>query len=69
MFWLVLYPLSIAHRILQLYETTDMNYKLLLVALAALNFFTCYLLEVRRPIIKTNWIINEKFDSIYNKLR
>ncbi|XP_031422205.1 cation-transporting ATPase 13A2 isoform X2 [Clupea harengus] len=46
MFWLVLYPLSIAHRILQLYETTDMNYKLLLVALAALNFFTCYLLEV-----------------------
>ncbi|XP_076133092.1 polyamine-transporting ATPase 13A2 isoform X1 [Alosa pseudoharengus] len=46
MFLLLLFPLTILHRILQLYEITDMNYKLLLLALVALNFFTCYLLEV-----------------------
>ncbi|KAF4078076.1 hypothetical protein AMELA_G00195310 [Ameiurus melas] len=46
MFWLVLGPNTVFHRVLQLYNITDMNYKLLLVALAALNFFLCYLLEV-----------------------
>ncbi|KAL2103581.1 hypothetical protein ACEWY4_000449 [Coilia grayii] len=46
MFWLVLFPVGIIQEILQLYKITDMNYKLLLIALAALNFFTCYLLEV-----------------------
>ncbi|XP_036389036.1 cation-transporting ATPase 13A2 [Megalops cyprinoides] len=46
MCWLVIYPLPLLRRLLQLYTVTDMNYKLLLVSLAALNFFTCYLLEV-----------------------
>lgn len=47
MIWLVVYRYTIIHRILKLYDITDMNYKLLLVALAALNFFICYLLEVK----------------------
>ncbi|KAJ8395144.1 hypothetical protein AAFF_G00036000 [Aldrovandia affinis] len=46
MSWLVLYPAPILDRLLQLYTVTDINYKLLLVALAALNFFTSYLMEV-----------------------
>ncbi|KAJ8371004.1 hypothetical protein SKAU_G00110320 [Synaphobranchus kaupii] len=46
MCWLVLYPVPAVRRVLMLYDVTDMNYKLLLVALAALNFITCYLLEV-----------------------
>ncbi|XP_062871022.1 cation-transporting ATPase 13A2 [Trichomycterus rosablanca] len=46
MLWLVLVPKTILHRLLQIYDITDMNYNLLIVALAALNFFVCYLLEV-----------------------
>lgn len=46
MSWLVLYPVPFLRRLFKLSEVTDMNYKLLLVALAALNLFTCYLLEV-----------------------
>ncbi|XP_058265478.1 cation-transporting ATPase 13A2 isoform X2 [Hemibagrus wyckioides] len=43
---LVLVPNTFFHNLLQLYNINDMNYNLLLVALAALNFFICYLLEV-----------------------
>lgn len=50
MIWLVLGPNTIFHNVLQLYNITDMNYKLLLLALAALNFFICYLLEVRKQL-------------------
>ncbi|XP_072557975.1 polyamine-transporting ATPase 13A2 isoform X1 [Paramormyrops kingsleyae] len=46
MSWLVLYPVPFLRRLFKLSEVTDMNYKLLLVALAALNLFTCYLLEI-----------------------
>uniref|UniRef100_A0A8C9TXN1 ATPase cation transporting 13A2 n=1 Tax=Scleropages formosus TaxID=113540 RepID=A0A8C9TXN1_SCLFO len=46
MSWLVLYPGLIMKQLLQLHDIEDMDYKLLLVALAALNFFICYLLEV-----------------------
>ncbi|XP_061113654.1 cation-transporting ATPase 13A2 isoform X2 [Conger conger] len=46
MCWLVLYPAPFIRRVLLLCDVSDMNYKLLLVALAALNLFTCYLLEV-----------------------
>ncbi|KAJ8257722.1 hypothetical protein GJAV_G00188980 [Gymnothorax javanicus] len=46
MCWLVLYPPSFLRRALDLYDVTNMDYKLLLVALAALNLFTCYLLEM-----------------------
>ncbi|XP_026870310.2 LOW QUALITY PROTEIN: cation-transporting ATPase 13A2 [Electrophorus electricus] len=45
MIWLVLFPETFLHKMLQLYEITDMSYKLLLVAIAALNFFICCLLE------------------------
>uniref|UniRef100_A0A673KX65 Probable cation-transporting ATPase 13A2 n=1 Tax=Sinocyclocheilus rhinocerous TaxID=307959 RepID=A0A673KX65_9TELE len=46
MSWLVLFRHTIIHQLLQLYDINDMNYKLLLVAVAALNFFICYMLEV-----------------------
>ncbi|XP_051515898.1 polyamine-transporting ATPase 13A2-like isoform X2 [Myxocyprinus asiaticus] len=46
MIWLVLFPHTIIHRLLELYDIPDMSYKLLLVAVAALNFFICYLLEI-----------------------
>uniref|UniRef100_A0A7N6ABM3 P-type ATPase A domain-containing protein n=1 Tax=Anabas testudineus TaxID=64144 RepID=A0A7N6ABM3_ANATE len=42
MTWLVVYPGHIACRIFNLYNITDMNFKLLLVALAALNFLICF---------------------------
>jgi len=47
MSWLVLFHHTIIHRVLNLYDITDMRYKLLLVAVAALNFFICYLIEVQ----------------------
>uniref|UniRef100_A0A7N6FJU2 P-type ATPase A domain-containing protein n=1 Tax=Anabas testudineus TaxID=64144 RepID=A0A7N6FJU2_ANATE len=46
MTWLVVYPGHIACRIFNLYNITDMNFKLLLVALAALNFLICFFVEV-----------------------
>ncbi|XP_026061849.1 cation-transporting ATPase 13A2-like isoform X2 [Carassius auratus] len=46
MSWLVLFRHTIIHKVLHLYDINDMNYKLLLVAVAALNFFICYLLEI-----------------------
>lgn len=46
MTWLVLYPTPIIAKYLQLYEISDMDYKLLLVALAALNFLICFVVEV-----------------------
>lgn len=46
MILLVLVPKTFFHNALQLYNITDINYNLLLVALAALTFFICYLLEV-----------------------
>ncbi|KAM9445089.1 polyamine-transporting ATPase 13A2 isoform 1-T1 [Clarias gariepinus] len=46
MIWLVLVPNTFFHNFLLLYNISDMNYNMLLLALAALNLFTCYLLEV-----------------------
>nr|XP_043893545.1 cation-transporting ATPase 13A2 isoform X2 [Solea senegalensis] len=46
MTWLVLYPGPFACRILKLYNISDMNYKMLLVAVAALNFLVCFVVEV-----------------------
>eukprot|EP00064_Thunnus_orientalis_P013623 superscaffoldBa00002249_g13662 len=46
MTWLVLYPTPIIAKYLQLYEISDMDYKLLLIALAALNFLICFVVEV-----------------------
>ncbi|XP_067382763.1 cation-transporting ATPase 13A2 isoform X1 [Channa argus] len=46
MTWLVLYPALDVCRILQLYNITDMNFKMLLVAVAALNFLICFIVEV-----------------------
>lgn len=46
MTWLVLYPTPVIIKYLQLYKIDDMEYKLLLVALAALNLLICFVLEV-----------------------
>uniref|UniRef100_A0A8C2XTE1 ATPase cation transporting 13A2 n=1 Tax=Cyclopterus lumpus TaxID=8103 RepID=A0A8C2XTE1_CYCLU len=44
--WLVLYPGPVAGRILQLYDFFDMEFKMLLVAIAALNFLMSFVAEV-----------------------
>lgn len=46
MTWLVLYPGLVISRLLQLFNITDMNFKMLLVAVAALNFLLCFFVEV-----------------------
>ncbi|XP_063735179.1 cation-transporting ATPase 13A2 isoform X2 [Eleginops maclovinus] len=46
MTWLVLYPGAFVCGILQLYDFLDMNFKMLLVAVAALNFLICFFVEV-----------------------
>ncbi|KAM9855577.1 polyamine-transporting ATPase 13A2 isoform 2-T3 [Aulostomus maculatus] len=46
MTWLVLYPGPFIVKIFRLYDISDMNFKMLLVALAALNFFICFVVEV-----------------------
>ncbi|TSR39560.1 Cation-transporting ATPase 13A2 [Bagarius yarrelli] len=43
---LILVPNTVFQKILKLYSINDMKYNLLLVALAALNFFICFFLEV-----------------------
>ncbi|XP_051805292.1 cation-transporting ATPase 13A2 isoform X2 [Acanthochromis polyacanthus] len=46
MTWLVLYPGPFFCRILQLYNITDMGFKMLLVGVAALNFLICFIAEL-----------------------
>ncbi|XP_041859215.1 cation-transporting ATPase 13A2 isoform X2 [Melanotaenia boesemani] len=46
MAWLVLYPGPFFSQILEVYNITDMNFKMLLVAVAALNFLICFLVEI-----------------------
>lgn len=46
MTWLVLYPGSYMCQLFQLYNFSDMGYKMLLVALAAVNFMVCFFVEV-----------------------
>ncbi|KAG7269530.1 hypothetical protein CRUP_025254 [Coryphaenoides rupestris] len=48
MTWLVLEPGHVVATWLQLYRFPEMNFRMLLVAVAALNFITCFLLEVNR---------------------
>lgn len=46
MTWLVLYPGPLIGKILNLYDFCDMEFKMLLVAVAALNFVVCFVVEV-----------------------
>ncbi|XP_060931280.1 cation-transporting ATPase 13A2 isoform X2 [Limanda limanda] len=46
MSWLVLHPGHEAAYLMSLYTIPDMNYKMLLVAVAALNFLICFIVEV-----------------------
>uniref|UniRef100_A0A672IC50 P-type ATPase A domain-containing protein n=1 Tax=Salarias fasciatus TaxID=181472 RepID=A0A672IC50_SALFA len=48
MTWLVLYPGHVVGLFFQLYNFTDMNFKMLLVALAALNLLICFVVEVSK---------------------
>lgn len=48
MVWLVIYPGVFVVETLQLYNFTNMEFKILLLALAALNFFLCFIFEVSR---------------------
>ncbi|CAG01724.1 unnamed protein product, partial [Tetraodon nigroviridis] len=45
MTWLVIYPGAAVAKFLQLYDFKDTEFKVLLLALAALNFFVCFLFE------------------------
>lgn len=58
MSWLVLSRHTVIHRVLELYDITDMVYKLVLLAVAILNFFICYIFEVN-----TNTCINDNMAS------
>ncbi|KAM9343527.1 polyamine-transporting ATPase 13A2 isoform 2-T2 [Pholidichthys leucotaenia] len=46
MTWFVLKPGSFIIRAFQLFDVTDMNFKMLLVSLAALNFMICFVVEM-----------------------
>ncbi|XP_074537397.1 polyamine-transporting ATPase 13A2 [Halichoeres trimaculatus] len=46
MTWLVIYPGAVVSKSLDLYNFPDMDFRLLLVALAALNFLICFVAEV-----------------------
>lgn len=46
MTWLVIYPGEFLTETLKLYNFRDMEFKFLLVALAALNYFVCFVIEV-----------------------
>ncbi|XP_034446104.1 cation-transporting ATPase 13A2 isoform X1 [Hippoglossus hippoglossus] len=46
MTWLVLHPGPWVGHLLSLYDISDMNYKMLIVAVAALNFLVCFVVEV-----------------------
>lgn len=50
MTWLVVYPGPFFSRVFQLYNFTDVNFKMLLVAVAALNFLICFVVEVSDDI-------------------
>lgn len=49
MIWLTLYPLGFPKTLLKLQGIDDLNFKLLLLGIAALNFFAAFVLEVGRP--------------------
>ena len=46
MTWLALHPGPKVCVLLSLYNFSDMNYKMLIVAVAALNFLVCFVVEV-----------------------
>lgn len=49
MIWLTLYPLGFPKTLLKLQDIDDLNFKLLLLGIAALNFFAAFVLEVGWP--------------------
>ncbi|OXB64406.1 hypothetical protein ASZ78_009989 [Callipepla squamata] len=46
MIWLTLYPLGFPKTLLKLQDIDDLNFKLLLLGIASLNFFAAFVLEV-----------------------
>ncbi|XP_049608682.1 polyamine-transporting ATPase 13A2 isoform X2 [Syngnathus scovelli] len=53
---LVLYPGPFFIKIMQLYDLTDLNFKMLLVALAALNFLLCFVVEMLIDVGVLNYL-------------
>lgn len=58
MTWLVIYPGAFVAKTLQLYDFSDMEFKVLLLALAALNFFLCFIFEVSRDTKLFSYVIH-----------
>lgn len=50
MTWLVVYPGPFICKLFKLYNFTDMDFKVLLVAVAALNLLICFVTEVSHEI-------------------
>lgn len=53
MTWLVIYPGEFLTETLKLYNFQDVQFKFLLVAVAALNFFLCFVIEVSRDLLSS----------------
>lgn len=51
MTWLVIHPGEFVTETLKLYNFRDVEFKFLLVALAALNFFLCFVIEVSQDLV------------------
>nr|XP_006014552.1 PREDICTED: probable cation-transporting ATPase 13A2 [Latimeria chalumnae] len=45
MIWFTLYPMHFMRQLLQLEDIGDMNFKMMLLGFAVLNFFTSFMLE------------------------
>lgn len=56
MMWLTLYPLGFPKTLLKLQSIDDLNFKLLLLGIATLNFFAAFVLEVGHPRVGTGGV-------------
>lgn len=63
MTWLVLYPGPFMRDLMKLYDIPDMDFKMLLVALAAVNFLMCFFVEVSEDA-KKNLSIKKRLSMI-----
>uniref|UniRef100_A0A8C8RUH2 Polyamine-transporting ATPase 13A2 n=1 Tax=Pelusios castaneus TaxID=367368 RepID=A0A8C8RUH2_9SAUR len=65
MIWLTLYPLGFMRAVLLLKDIDDMNFKLLLLGMATLNFFMAFMLEVGSCCLQVNtWLWGKGLPSL-----
>lgn len=67
MTWLVLYPGAYVCGKLKLYDFVDMDFKMLLVAVAALNLLICFVVEVSDQITPWHYLIGWLLIFSWNK--